>query len=233
MYDKGGDYTHYNKAIVLFKSIKRPWLPILITTKTSGWTLYLLAQAGISNCLAHKLNKSTKKEKKEIINRIQAINKEAIGLVQRLRNILGSSADEVEWRIYNAEAVTALFGHLNTEEGIEAANKGLFIDSDNLPLKANLGSLILLKAKQAEQHGDTDERNGSIKKAEEIFLELDQTKWDPGFVKYRLGRIRRLQGKFDEAIDYLKEAQKPKVRDVSNELINEEIKKAQENDSRF
>lgn len=95
-----------------------------------------------------------------------------IGLVQRLRDVLGPSADEVEWRIYNAEAVAALFGDLNAEKGIEAANKGLLIDPDNLSLRANRGSLILLEAKQADQHGDTNERNSFIKKPRKFFLRL-------------------------------------------------------------
>ncbi|GAI09899.1 unnamed protein product [marine sediment metagenome] len=123
-----------------------------------------------------------------------------------------------------------LYGALDAKKGIEAAGNGLFIDPDNLPLKANLGSLILLKAKQAEQHGETDERNGFLKKAKEIFLELQATAWDPGFVKYRLGRILRLQGKFDEAIKLLESA---KGKDVGEKKIKAEIDKANAKNDRF
>ena len=237
LYEKGGGPENYDNAIGLFKSIKRPrfplwllWLPIPRTMKASAWVLYLLAQAGISNCYAHELNVVEERQKEKIITEIQDINERILHLVKRLRDILGPSADEVEWRIFNAEAITMLYGALDAQKGIEAAKKGLFIDTDNLPLKANLGSLILLKAKQAEQHGDMGTRASFLEEAKDIFLKLQGIGWDPEFIKYRLGRILRLRGEFDEAIKLLESV---KGKDVDEKKIKAEIDKANAKNDRF
>lgn len=234
LYDIDGDSRHYDDAISLFESIKPPrlplWLPIRRRARILGLVLHLLSRVGIANCLTHKLNVSVGSEKEQIITKVQAINKDVIDLVQHYREKLGLTADEIEWRVFNAETIIALYGLLDAEKGIEAARKGLNIDPQNLPLKANLGSLILLKTRQAEERGDAYERTTSLKQADQIFLELQGAGWDPGFINYRLGRIRRLQRKFSKAITLLESA---KNRDVANKRIEEEISKARARNSHF
>lgn len=236
LYDVDDDSQHYDDAIKLFESIKQPgwrwywWLPIRKQAKVHDWTLYLLAQVGIANCLAHKLNVVSDSEKEPVINRVRAINGRVAPLVNRLRRLLGPAADEVEWRIFNAEAVTELFGPRDANRGIEAAQRGLRIDPHNLPLKANLGSLILLQAQQSEERNDTEARTRALKEGEQIFVRLRQTGWDSGFIAYRLGRISRLQGEFSKAIEFLELG---KNKDVANRKIEAEIVKARARNSQF
>lgn len=236
LYDVDDNASHYDEAIQFFKSVKQPrwpryrWLPMQQRSKVHDWLLYLLAQVGIANCLAHKLNVVSNSEKEHISNSIRDIKGSTIALLDRLRESLGPAADEVEWRIFNAETIAELYGTHDAKRGIKAARKGLRIDPDNLPLRANVGSLILLRAQQAEEQNNTEERSGSLKEAEDVFVSLKETGWDPGFVHYRLGRIKRLQGEFSQAIELLELA---KNKDVANFQIESEITKAQLGNSQF
>ena len=236
LFDIDDDSRHYDDAVRLFEAIRQPrwgwcsWLWLRKQAKLHQWVLYLLAQVGIANCLAHKLDVVSEPEKDQITNKVRSINSKVAHLIGRLRKMLGPAADEVEWRIFNAEAITELFGPHDAKSGIEAAQKGLRIDSQNLPLKANLGSLILLEAQQAEQRHDAEDRTRALKEAEEIFQGLQQTGWDPGFIRYRLGSINRLRGEFGQAIDLLESA---KNKDVANRRIEAAIAKAKAGNSQF
>lgn len=229
LYDVDDDASHYDEAIRLFELVQQPrwpryrWLSAQQPRKVRDWALYLLAQVGIANCLAHKLNVVGNSEKERISNRIRNINGKTTALLQRLRGSLGPAVDEVEWRILNAETITELYERRDVTRGIEVARKGLRVDPNNLPLRANLGSLILLRACQAEQQNNTEERTRSLKEAEDVFINLKETGWDPGFVHYRLGRIKRLQGEFSQAIQLLESA---KNKDVANSRIEAQIAKA-------
>lgn len=236
LYDVDGNASHYDEAIRLFELVQQPrrpryrWLPKQQPAKVRDWILYLLAQAGIANCLAHKLNVVDNSEKERISNSIQDINQKTAALLERLGESLGPAEDEVQWRILNAETITELYGRRDVTRGIEVARKGLRVDPNNLPLRANLGSLILLRACQAEQQNNTEDRTRSLKEAEDVFMKLKETGWDPGFVHYRLGRIKRLQGEFSQALKLLESA---KNKDVANWRIEAEIAKAELEKSQF
>ena len=128
------------------------------------------------------------------------------------------------------EAVAELFYPHDLQKGVTAALEGLRIDPLNLPLRANLGSLRLLEAQKAEEQNSYEERDRLLKDAETIFLRLKETGWDPGFVAYRLGRINRGQGKFEEAIKYQEAA---KDKDVARTRIQAEIERALAEDNRL
>lgn len=68
------------------------------------------------------------------------------------------------------------------------------------------------KSKKALQNADT------------IFTELQTTGWDVHFVRYRLGRVRRLQERWEDAIELLESA---RGGDVPDQQIENEISKAQ------
>lgn len=236
LYDRDEDSRHYDEAIQLFEKIHKPilrcylWFPFKKQSRLDTWTLYLLAQAGIANSLAHKLNVVTEAEKSKLMEKIYNINQEVNKLLTRLNKPLGSRADEIEWRIYNAEAVAELFCPHDLQKGVTAALEGLRIDPLNLPLRANLGSLRLLEAQKAEEQNSYEERDRLLNDAETIFLSLKETGWDPGFVAYRLGKINRGQGKFEEAIKYQDAA---KDKDVARTRIQAEIERALAEDNRL
>lgn len=152
--------TAYDEAIGIFRRISRPtWQPSWTGRDVRyDWLLYLLAQAGIANCLAHQLRKAHARDRKLLLQRMRTLNATIREDLARKRLLLGSLADEVEWRLWNAEAVSIYFTKGAADEGLACADQGLLIDRQNLPLRANQGSLFLLKYLQAS---DEDQKQKS------------------------------------------------------------------------
>lgn len=214
--------TAYDEAIGIFTRIQRPtWPPPRRKTDSRhDWMLYLLAQAGIANCVAHKLRKAEARDRQPLLQKMRGINVEVREDLRRKRLLLGSLADEVEWRLWNAEAVSIYFIKGDAEEGLDRAERGLVLHPENLYLKANRGSLFLLKYLQAP---DERQKKQALQEADTIFTELETTGWQHHFVRYRLGRVRRLQQRWQEAIELLESARGSNVPDAQ---IDEEIRKA-------
>jgi tetratricopeptide (TPR) repeat protein len=245
LYDSQGPQV-YDEAIALFKKFDKPLIPLWLyryslrfrKSKIRSWLIYLLAQVGITNCLAHKLGRSEvqEDERMEIITDIETKNADTAKALKHLRALDNAGADEIEWRLYNSKAITSLYGTKDHAEGIAAIERGFGIDPDNLPLMANYASLLLLKAQQLEVANNTEERNKNIEMAKEVYSGLIETGWDTCFNNYRLGRVYRLLGQFEEAEKHIMKARAIAIEgkgDVDIDKIEAELGKERSKNDRF
>jgi hypothetical protein len=151
--------------------------------------------------------------------------------IEQKSNILGAALQEVQWRLFNAEVMEKLNLKKDLEYGIEAAKKAIELAPHALDVKANLGSLYLLLAAQHAVNNLSPIQDPTFIESEIIFNSLLETGWDPGFVKYRLGTIRRVQGKYPEAIVLLDGAADPSIIDVNLEYIEAQKEKSKKGDN--
>jgi tetratricopeptide (TPR) repeat protein len=232
----------YRQAIELFREIPRPyaflwnlrvlWQEVLKLNHSHArlrYQLYCLAQCNLAIVLAHQIDRAgTPNSKRALaanVGEIIASMEKELDVIERL---LGPAVREVNWRIDNAKVVIALFLREKLDEAITMAEAAAQVVPYALDVKANLGSLNLLKA--AEYDGQVASLP-EFQKSVEIFESLDTTGWDPGFVSYRLGAIRRVQGSFEEAEKLLKRANDPKIKDVPTASIERQLIKAQARNS--
>jgi hypothetical protein len=203
-------YVRYQEAISVFSSIQKPkqlrYLSFLSRLNISQnhnikmqYRLYCLSQANIAITQAHQIYAEPNFVEKE------AIAQKTKELIDSLRieisnnkRILEGAFDEIQWRLYNAEAMISLNLRIDIESGKEAANKAIELAPHALDVKANLGSLCLLLATQKNEKTSELQNSPEFILSDQIFTDLHKVGWDPGFVKYRLGIIRRIQGKFSE-----------------------------------
>jgi hypothetical protein len=117
----------------------------------------------------------------------------------------------------NARIQFALSMRDPTEPVLDEAGRAVLFAPYALDVKANLGSLQLHMAAK----GGPD-RALWLNRARDTFKELETTGWDKGFVHYRLATIERVRGNFDIARHHLEVAKDPGVRDVWDDLDDEE-----------
>lgn len=159
------------------------------------------------------------------------IMEDIINELKLVRHELQYTLPEIKWRVNNTKAMLALNLHQSKKEienGIKASEEAIKIAPYAYDVKANLGSLNLLLSRMMVEKGKSPAKISKFAIAKNIFEELNLVGWDPGFVKFRLGIIRRAQGRFDEAIKILEEAKEPSIIDVPEKYINRQIKKAKE-----
>jgi len=222
----------YNEAIKYFEEIKIPnghWIwRFWMNSRKMQFRLYYLAQANIAITKAHQLGNETDVKKQAdltsvLTNDINALRKNCM----QNRQILDAAMAEVEWRLLNAESMVALNSKLNLETGIKAAREAIEIAPFALAVKANLGSLLLLKTAENKNPTQTSE----FQESELIFSELFATGWDPGFVNYRLGIINRIKSEFENAKTFFMTADDPDIRDVDHQKIRYQLELSDKADS--
>ena len=232
---------NYKDAIRLFNEIPKPrgdslwkkllWLPLPKKNNIFlQYRLYYLAQANIAITIAHQIdNIVDQKGKDNLANQAQTLVHKLRNEIEQRRLIIGDAFQEIEWRLYNAEVMISLNCQKDLDNGIMAAKNALGIAHHALDVRANLGSLYLL---QSAMNSSADlSVSHEFQESDQIFSELIKTGWDPGFVKYRLGIIRRVQKNYAEAGILLNEALNPDIRDVSENTIKIQIGKNQKQDS--
>jgi len=187
------------------------------------YCLYCLAQCNIAITRAHMVNQNRRSvaENEKLAQQARGTAEKFKNELRETRPILGTAASEIEWRIYNTEVMLALNLVQNQTQGIEEAERALAIAPYALDVKANLGSLYLQVA--AQKSGQPPHRTEEFMQARRIFEELAKVGWDPGFIKFRLGTIRRVEGLFQEAKSLLVEASDPQIRDVPQQYIDHQL----------
>lgn len=228
----------YKKAIEYFQQIPRPpeisdasGHPVQSNASNRQYLLYCLAQANIAIVKAHQIHsKHDKPEGKQLEAEARALVSALRLEIEKNQLQLGPAIAEVEWRLYNVETMLVLNMQLDPGDGIRAAQQALAIAPYAHDVRANLGSLHLLKA---VKEGGNIAQSVDFKEATQIFEELEKTGWDAGFVKFRLGTIRRVQGRKEEASGLLQQASDPTINDVGQELIEKQQAKNSTGDTSF
>jgi hypothetical protein len=234
----------YQESIDYFNGFKVPW-PVLRRINTPVWNfmilrnnelrwdfvLHVLAQLNNAITYAHMVHRKNPDDKnKDLKAKADDILAQTNQYESESNTILRLSEKEISWREENVKIMLALRTRNNLEAGINSARRALEIASYALDVKANLGSLLLVQSFRA---GGEPKNNASFLEAEHIYGELLQVGWDLGFVKYRLGTIRRVQGNFADSIALLTAAKDPKIRDVKDEYLDRQLQKATAGDSAF
>jgi hypothetical protein len=186
------------------------------------YCLYCLARCNIAMTLAHSIDPqydSSKNQKlaDDAFEIVGAVREE----LKSTSKLLGTAVPEVEWRLFNTVAMISIRLSRNLEQGLEAATQALKWAPYALGVKANLGSLYLKVA--AEKSSANPSQTEDFVKAAAIFEYLEGVGWDPGFVKFRLGMIRRSQGRFHDARELLRQAGDHEIKDVEQEQIDAQI----------
>jgi tetratricopeptide (TPR) repeat protein len=244
------DRADYPKAIEYFEKINRPYNLLWEINRSVWWfilklksrrvlqelVLYYLAQCSIAITMAHQIDRRDKsdkgKEENENLKRkIDALVSEIMSAIIKLRPLIGNDIAEIQWRALNAKVMVAISLRQNIDEGIKAAQEALGVAPYALDMKANLGSLKIYSAALRTLNGEIALSDEDLNQANEIFEELERLGWDLGFVKYRLGIIRRVQGRYNDALQLFREAKNPNIRNVPIGYIDAEIKKAENNDN--
>lgn len=211
----------YKESKKLFSQIKKPRFftklraRLGMSPQKRKLLLYLLAQTNLAIVIAH-ITTTNKKEQDSLDQEL----KETLRTVEQSMSSfgysgLGSALKDVYWRLLNAQICQASIRHESNEEMIARAHQALSIAPYALDVKANLGNLLKLEATKLE---DERKRNEYIKEAQNIFIELAETGWDPGYVHYRLAEIYYIQGDRTKALEHVEKASDPSVRDVYEPL---------------
>ena len=213
----------YKESKRLFKTIKKPnsftkiGAKVSFTSQKRKLLLYLLAQTNLAIVIAH-ITTNNKKEQDSLDQEL----KETLKTVeQSIRSFgysgLGLALKDVHWRFLNAQICQASIRHQSNDEMIDKAHQALSIAPYALDVKANLGNLLRLKAIKLKAK---KKRNEYIKEAKNIFIELAETGWDPGYVHYRLSDIYCIEGDKTKASEHYQKASDPSVKDVPKQQLD-------------
>lgn len=226
-----------SNAIRYFEEIRQPIVRQLARVDFSTkqrYALYLLAQSNIAITKAHQMIYEQSTETK------QHLGIEADRIAQRVQNeiarngkYLGGILPEIEWRALNAHIIVFMNKRdsKSLKIGLQRCEEALDVAPYALDVKANKGTLKLLIALQQSQLlGQDPVTLSEFIEAREIFEELEHVGWDPSFVKYRLGTIRRVQGLFDDAGRLLQEASGV-AQDVGPAYIEDQLAKVELGDT--
>lgn len=211
----------YKESERLFKAIEKPnffarlGAKVGFASQKRKLLLYLLAQANLAIMLAHIIPTNDEEQ-----NRLDCELKETLKMAEQSMNTFGykslaSALKDVHWRLLNAPVARAYNRRESNEEVITQARQALSIAPYALDVKANLGTLYTL---ESDKQTDVEKRNEYLKKAQDVFFELSETGWDPGYVYYRIAKICYIKGDDDEALRYAKKAKDPSIRDVYKPL---------------
>jgi len=211
----------YKESERLFKTIEKPKFLARLGAKAGFASqkrkllLYLLAQANLAIMFAHIIPRNNKER-----NRLDRELKETLEMVKQNINTfgyksLGLALQDVHWRLLNAPVARAYNRRESSEEVITQARQALSIAPYALDVKANLGTLYTL---ESDKQTDAEKRNEYLQKAQDIFIELSETGWDPGYVYYRIAKIYSIKGNKEEALRYANKAKDPTIRDVFEPL---------------
>jgi hypothetical protein len=209
------------------------WLLLLrYESIREAFSLYCKAQCSIAITRAHQisLEHNTTEENRRLEADARRIVKEVDRDLSMSRDLLGGATPEIEWRSRNALVVLALRSRTDVRQAQDIARKTVFQAPFALAVKANLGSLCLLSTAMSSEGRAKRSSHPDFREAVTIFEELHETGWDPGFVRYRLATIRRVQGKFSAARLLLKEASGPAQRDVPEQKIRNQLAKVERRD---
>lgn len=211
----------YKESERLFKTIEKPnffarlGAKVGFASQKRKLLLYLLARANLAIMLAHIIPTNDKER-----NRLDRELKETLEMVEQNINTfgyksLGLALNDVHWRLLNAPVARAYNRRESSEEVITQARQALSIAPYALDVKANLGTLYTL---ESDKQTDEEKRNEYLKKAQDVFFELSETGWDPGYVYYRIAKIYYIKGNDEEALRYANKAKDPFIRDVFGPL---------------
>lgn len=120
---------------------------------------------------------------------------------------------DVRWRLASGVIALAVYRGRADDSALTAASEALSIAPCALDVRANIGSLSLLKA-----HAGGGAGSPWLDRAQGVFEELTGTGWDPGFAHYRLGMSQCVRGDFDQTLEYLHRAADPAVRHLFKSL---------------
>ena len=130
---------------------------------------------------------------------------------------------EIKWRMLNAEAASVYnwkYGDRTlVADAREKASQSFKLSVYCLDPRANEATLFLQEAILCD---DADQKAEFLVAALQIFNKLNQTGWDPGYVRFRLAQIKRSQGVFEEAANLIEKARDPAVKVMPESKLQSE-----------
>lgn len=215
----------YKKAEILLYDIESPgfliqigaWFGIL--SHKRKLLLHLLAKSYLAIVKAHMIKHSDEQEKSKLSDDIENI---MIEVEQKMMKLgysgLGTTLTEVRRRLLDAKVASACSRKQSDATVIDQAQEALSIAPYALDIKANLGRIFMLAAKN---ESETTKIEFFMNKSFEIFNDLEKTGWDPGYVHYSLAQLHRIRGDFNQAMIHANMAKDPNIRDVFESLDKE------------
>lgn len=244
------DEVEYNLAVAYYHRYSHRWLEkadhhfTSVINKTENRALKLLAHAGLAQTHAMWIIQKDpvhpqEDEAREHFNKSEAEYQLVMTKLGEVENLDEATADEIRWTACNARGMSLMYYtdyFENKEEKISKLKEALqnlqTADRHSPKNWANycdLGSVHMRLGYRQQTKSDFDE---ALQYLEEVVRSLRP---NYGFALYEIGRIYRLMGEFDKAIEYFDKSLSVPAdyRDLRDGTVNREKTRAEERSQAF
>lgn len=244
------DEVEYNLAVAYYHRYSHRWLKIAdehfeaVINKTGNPTLKLLAHAGLAQTHAMWIiqpnpEQPDEDEALEHFERSEAEYNLVMKELDELDDLDEGTANEIKWTTSNARGMSLMYYtdyFNNRDKKIEKLEMALekLEEADRYSPKnwanyCDLGSAHMRLGYWQEQKSEFD---NALKYLEEVVVSLRP---NYGFALYEIGRVYRLMGEFEKAIEYFDKSREIEsdYRDLSDGTLDREKARAKEESKKF
>jgi tetratricopeptide (TPR) repeat protein len=245
--------AEYNLGVSYYHLYSSPNIQSALTTfekvigDTSDSVLKYMARAGLVRSFAMMVHHSrVANDEVRAANFLTNVTDESEKLLRDVASdgsLDHTTQEEIKWRLLNGRGVAMMFGS-DLEKEPDKKIKNLraalrdFHDANkrspgNWEIICNFASAHMRLGDARRIEGRAEEMQKELETAKHYLNDvLDRVRPDYGFARYEMGRVERLAGHFDEALQWFNKALKipVKERNVGDGTIAKEIERVKNGD---